>query len=105
MSLHKAGKPAGREFSDGWIAAYKEILGQDYIYQAKDGVAAARLLKQVSPLVALATAKKAWRQTDTKKFWACVNQSKDIPKFVSAFNAIQREVAATSAFKLAKIAQ
>ena len=83
-----------RRFSDGWLAAYKEVFGQAYIYSTKDGVQAARLLKSgVTPDDALAIARAAWVKSDEKKFWACVNQSKEIPKFVAAFNAIRRELA------------
>ncbi len=91
----EGGFAPSRRFSDGWLAAYKEVFGQAYIYSTKDGVQAARLLKNgVTPDDALAIARAAWVKSDEKKFWACVNQSKEVPKFVAAFNAIRRELAA-----------
>lgn len=83
-----------RRFSDGWIAAFKLKFGEVYRYQTKDGVQASRLLKDATPEEALETAKKAWNQTDERKFWNCVHRSRDVASFVSNYTKIRLELKA-----------
>jgi hypothetical protein len=84
--------PPTRRFSDGWIAAFSQKFGEKYRYQKKDGVQAASLMRDVSPEEALETAKRAWSQTDERRFWNCVNSSKDIARFVSCYTKIRIEL-------------
>jgi len=86
--------PPSREFSDGWCVAFKlKHQGTDYDYRAKCGVAVDRLLKKgVQPGELLATAIKAWSQTDPKAFWNCVNLSHDVAQFCGAYTKIKLEL-------------
>jgi len=81
-----------RKFTDGWVAGYKEKFGHPYFFSVKDGAASARLMKIMKADEALRIAKAAWSQTDEKKFWSCVHHGRDIPRFTSSINAIQREL-------------
>lgn len=87
----QAGRQAGplRELTDAWLRAYREEFGVDYLFQgAKDGAAAARLLRFMSPAQAMALAKKAWRHRG--EFWC--KQAATLAGFAGAVNQIRQEV-------------
>jgi hypothetical protein len=81
-----------RLFSDGWCAAYKAKYGADYPYNGRDGKAASELLKHSRPEEILSLAKRAWEQTDDKKFWACYNHSSTVYGFASYLPKIRVEL-------------
>lgn len=95
--------PPTRQFSDGWLRAYQSNFKIKYLYQTKDAVAAARILKTTPPEELLATAQQAWKQTDDRKFWNCVHHSKEVASFIARLNAIRRELLAASPEKRIKI--
>lgn len=92
-----------RRFSDAWCAAFQQKFGEKYRYQSKDGVQAARLLKDVTPEEAIETAKKAWNQTDEKKFWNCIHMSRDVAQFASRYVKIRLELKSAQNHSGAKI--
>jgi Helix-turn-helix domain len=82
-----------------WCDSFKETFGMPYtVAGGRDGKAVkALLLAGWSPQQVIEAAKKAWRQTDTKTHWACVNRSKTLHGFADAVNQILLEISKPSA--------
>lgn len=77
------------KFNALWKLMYKQDFGVDYVFQGRDGRAAADLMKfGMSPEELIDIARKAWTMRD--KFF-CKN-AVSLPGFVSQFNSIRAEV-------------
>lgn len=74
-----------KKLTDEFTEAYELRFSQPYIFEPKDGVAAAKLLKHGRTVeVIIATARAAW---DNDKDWSC-RQAVTLPGLLSQWNAI-----------------
>jgi len=82
-------KPVMREFTDRWMTEFQQAHGRKYFFAAaKDGSAAARLLKQGFSVEELITvAKQAW--ANKVGFWS--KHAISLASFASRFNEIRHE--------------
>jgi len=91
-------KTAFKNTVDRWCAGFKAALGVDYTFAgAKDAKAVKFLLGSgwtSDRIIELAS--EAWKKTDPKTHWACVNQTRSLATFASAINKISSEVYAPS---------
>lgn len=89
-----------RIFTDAWCKAFEEKFGGKYSFQGgRDGKATAELMKYGQPHELVGLAKRAWNQTDEKKFWSCVNLSSTISKFLNGLPSIRVELSRINAPK------
>lgn len=66
----------------------------DYAFSGKDGTHLKNLLKSSRKTAAelMDIARSAWKVTDPKRGWNCLNRSKTIPGLASSYNEIVREL-------------
>lgn len=78
-------------FTDVWCSEYQKATGNKYLFQgAKDGSAAARLLKLGLPMwEIIGIAQEAWNHPD----WFECKQAASLAGFACRFNEIRRELA------------